>query len=384
MRELELYLHVPFCLEKCGYCDFLSGKGNEETKGKYLEALEREIGSYEGRIQGYEVSSVFVGGGTPSLLSGSQVKRIFGEIRKVFRIRKDAEITMEMNPGTVTRENLCGYLDAGVNRVSLGLQSADDEELRMLGRIHDYGTFLETYGLLRELSVGNVNVDLISGIPGQTVGSFEEGLRKVAKLGAEHISAYSLIVEEGTRFYQIYGDGREGKNGFAALPSEEEERKIYHLTQRLLKEYGYERYEISNYAKKGFACRHNLGYWERREYLGFGIGAASLFNGERFANTKSQEEYIRAAGDVRQIQKDREVLTKQACMEEFMFLGLRKIEGVSEMEFQNTFGVSMEEIYGKVIGELVKKKLLAAGDGRIFLTEKGIDISNSVMVEFLL
>ena len=363
MKPLELYLHIPFCISKCKYCDFLSAPATLKERQDYVESLCRDIRSYRDLSKAYVVVSIFIGGGTPSILSPEQIKDIFKSIKEIFELSKDAEITIEMNPGTVDREKLSAYREAGINRLSIGLQTADNEELKKLGRIHTYEDFLETYKMARQEGFANINVDLMSAIPGQTLASYENTLRVVAKLSPEHISAYSLIIEEGTPFYERYGQGEHEEE----LPGEEEERRMYQRTKELLLEYGYERYEISNYAKKGYACRHNLGYWERAEYLGIGTGASSLLNNQRWVQGEKKE-----------------TIDRQGQMEEFMFLGLRKIEGISRTVFESTFGCPVEHIYGDVILRMKENGLMKDADGYLRLTEKGIDLSNYVMREFLL
>ena len=391
MLPLEIYIHIPFCVKKCAYCDFLSAPSTGEERERYVELLCRELESVPEKVRAYEVVSVFFGGGTPSLLTGEQVCRIMEILRRKFVLGADAEITLEMNPGTVSREKLEAYRQAGVSRLSIGLQSVHDEELQMLGRIHTYGEFLDSYRMAREAGFANINVDLISAIPGQTVESWAETLRTIVELEPEHISAYSLIIEPGTPFYEVYGEDAKGEGAAKALPDEDAERQMYRDTKKLLREAGYERYEISNYARPGYACWHNLGYWNRTAYLGFGIGAASLVPGEllerqtgtggmaRYTNPDFVQEYRRSFAE-----KFRgEVMEREEEMEEFMFLGLRIMEGVSREEFQRYFQVEMEEIYGKQMEKLEREGLLESGGDRIFLTERGIDVSNAVFVEFL-
>lgn len=375
MRLLELYIHIPFCVKKCAYCDFLSGPSDEKSRERYVELLCEEIQVCRGKVEEYQVSTVFFGGGTPSVLQGEQIKRIMETLRKVFVFETDAEISMEMNPGTVTSEKLVAYREAGINRLSIGLQSVQDEELKLLGRIHTYDEFLHSYELARKAGFENINIDLISAIPGQTVSSWAETLKTIVELEPEHISAYSLIIEEGTPFFEKYGEGF----GQEMLPSEDEEREMYRQTKQILHEAGYERYEISNYAKEGRECRHNIGYWERAPYLGFGIGAASLFEETRSANPSNIEEYRTSFEKKFQAEK----LSVEEQIEEFMFLGLRMMKGVSKQKFAEAFGKEIEEIYGKQIERLKKAELLEENDDRIYLTEKGIDISNSVFVEFM-
>ena len=391
MQPLELYIHIPFCVKKCAYCDFLSGPAGEKEKEEYVKMLVDEIRNCPDTVQNYRVISVFFGGGTPSLLTGEQIGRLMDTVREIFTLDEDAEITMEMNPGTVTEEKLRKYRQAGVNRLSIGLQSVNDEELRLLGRIHTYEEFREAYHLARANGFSNINVDLISAIPGQTVESWRRTLERVMALSPEHISAYSLILEEGTTFYKKYVED-EAKEG-PKLPDEDAERQMYWDTETLMEKNGYHRYEISNYAKEGYACRHNLGYWERIPYLGFGIGAASLVPGDligkcrklegkmsRYTNPDQLREYAHSYRNKFQA----ELLTETEEMEEFMFLGLRKMNGISKKEFSEYFGKSLEDIYGEPICKLESLKLLEQDDDRVWLTKRGIDVSNSVFVEFLL
>lgn len=375
MKSLELYIHIPFCVKKCAYCDFLSGPSDEKSRENYIELLCDEIKASKGRVEAYEVSTIFFGGGTPSILRGDQIEKIMDEIRKAFELADDVEITVEMNPGTVTEEKLVAYKKAGINRLSIGLQSVHDEELRLLGRIHTFEEFLYSYELARKVGFKNINIDLISAIPGQTVESWEESLRTAIALKPEHISAYSLIIEEGTPFYEKYG-GSAGEN---LLPTEDEEREIYWRTKKILKEAGYERYEISNYAKPGYECRHNVGYWERTPYLGFGIGAASLYEETRHANPSDLKVYSERLNEKFHAEK----LSVEEQMEEFMFLGLRMMKGISKEKFVAEFRVDIEEVYENQIEKLKTLELLEENGDRIYLTEKGIDVSNAVFVEFM-
>lgn len=378
--QLELYIHIPFCVQKCAYCDFLSAPSRSEERQRYLEGLLKEIYSYREIAVQYEVTTIFLGGGTPSILEAEQTGQIFAALTDVFSIRSDAEVTTEVNPGTVTREKLEMYRRAGINRLSIGVQSVNDAELRNLGRIHTYRMFLETYRTARETGFENVNVDLISAIPGQSKASWQHTLHTILALQPqpEHISAYSLIIEEGTPFYELYEAGRRQKAN-CPLPDEAEERAIYHETVSCLKQAGYARYEISNYAKDGCECRHNLGYWERREYLGLGLGASSLLNNQRFSNASDMEEYLTAPGKVR----ERQELSGQEQIEEFMFLGLRKMQGVGKQEFCDLFGCNIEDLYAQELTDLFQKELLIEQDDYIRLTERGIDVSNYVFAEFL-
>ena len=431
MQPLELYIHIPFCVKKCAYCDFLSGPAGEQEREDYVNLLAEEIRSCPDAVKDYEVVSIFFGGGTPSLLTGEQMERLMDVIRETFTLGQDAEITMEMNPGTVEEEKLRKYKEAGVNRLSIGLQSVNDEELRLLGRIHTYEEFLEAYHMARDCGFANLNVDLISAIPGQTVESWRHTLEKVIALHPEHISAYSLILEEGTPFYKKYVEEENGEG--PKLPDEDAERQMYWDTETLMEKNGYHRYEISNYAKEGCACRHNLGYWERVPYLGFGIGAASLVPGELIGKldleerrNQKKEKRGKSVGDSEshvnpetagnkknavEMKKERvagkmgrytnpaklkdyvlsyqnkfhaELLAEAEEMEEFMFLGLRKMNGISKKIFSEYFGKSLEDVYGESIQKLENLNLLEQNVDRVWLTKRGIDVSNSVFVEFIL
>ncbi len=378
-KELELYLHIPFCVSKCKYCDFLSAPSGEEQRQIYAERLCRRIRYWSDVIHnyGYEIVSIFVGGGTPSILTEAQITQVFEAVHESFPIREDAEITLEMNPGTDVKDKLPVYRELGINRLSMGLQSADNEELKCLGRIHTYEDFRQVYQWAREAGFTNINVDLMSAIPGQTLESYEDTLRKVADLEPEHISAYSLIIEEGTPFYERYGEGRHAEE----LPDEDTERQMYVRTGEILEDYGYHRYEISNYAKDGYECRHNLGYWDRKEYLGLGAGASSLMDHIRW---KEPDHIGPSTGLVLEEREDFTRLRRKDEMEEFMFLGLRKINGVSEYDFYKSFRVSMDEIYKESIENLIKEGLLVREEDRIRLTDRGIDLSNYALSQFLL
>lgn len=375
-KKIELYVHIPFCVKKCDYCDFLSAPAGRDTQEQYVQALLHEIQTEGGRRK-EPVASVFIGGGTPSILEADLLEKILKALSRCFYIEKEAEVTMEANPGTLTLEKLRICRENGVNRLSLGLQSPDDAELASLGRIHDYQQFLESYQMAREAGFHNVNVDLMFGIPGQTRDGWEKSLRIVAALNPEHISAYSLIIEEGTPFA--------ARN--LKLPDEDTEYQMYEDTARILGEYGFEQYEISNYARGGKACIHNIGYWTGVSYLGLGLGAASLMDGCRFTNTTSLERYTTASRKPDfpdNIRKDLIKLTRQEQMEEFMFLGLRLRSGISKVEFAQRFGIPIEEIYGDVIRRYKELALLQEENGRIFLSRHGIHVSNTVMADFLL
>ena len=381
-RNLELYLHIPFCVKKCNYCDFFSASGTPKEQADYVSAMIQEIQSYQELSGEYEVQTIFLGGGTPSLLTPEQIEKIFTTIYHIFSVNENAEITMEMNPGTVDIEKLRAMKAAGVNRLSIGLQSAQNKELKMLGRIHTYEEFLETWKLTEQAGFKNRNIDLMSALPGQTIESYEDTLSKVLALEPEHISAYSLILEEGTVFYDWYEKGKLDRGAWK-LPSEEEEYAMGELTIQRLAEAGMHRYEISNYAKSGKECRHNLGYWDRVEYLGIGAGSSSLIKGERFDHIRDRKAYIEKIRNGESILIDREILSVESQMEEFMYLGLRKIEGVSRTDFQNYFGKNVDDVYGEILDKLEEEQLLEFSGDRIRLTHRGMDVSNCVLAEFL-
>lgn len=393
-EELSLYIHIPFCVRKCGYCDFLSAPADEKARDRYVQALLMEIERYQGtETADRKIKTLYIGGGTPSILSVDQLDCIMQKIKYTFNFCDDIEASMEMNPGTASKEKCRALYQMGINRLSIGLQSTNDMELKTLGRIHSYEDFINTYTWCREAGFQNINVDLMAALPYQTVESYTTGLRKIIRLAPEHISAYSLILEEGTPFYQKYN------SGCYPLPDEEQERLMYRKTEQILAQAGYERYEISNYAKKGYACRHNLVYWQGGDYLGLGLGSSSYMDGVRFHNTTDLDTYVNQGAYV----EDREELSVQAKMEEFMFLGLRVMAGVSGTEFEKRFGKTMEDVYGDVLRKHEEEGLLqierkedrkeaAAAEPakgktnieKVMLTTKGVDVSNYVFADFLL
>ncbi len=366
---LGLYLHVPFCVKKCNYCDFCSFAADEKTKSNYVDALLRQIASAPADAR--EVDSVFFGGGTPSLLAEADFARIFSALREKYRIAHDAEITVEVNPGTVTESKADALRSLGVNRISMGLQSAIDGELRILGRIHTYAQFLESYRLLRSRGFDNVNIDLMYAIPGQSKDSLEQTLAHVIALSPEHISAYSLIIEENTPF------GR--KRESLSLPGEEEESEMYILVCKMLSDAGYLHYEISNYARQGKLCRHNLRYWQGGDYLGFGLAAHSLYRAERLAMTESLDAYLsEPTAFESRIKRD-----AASEAEEYVMLGLRTSFGISLSEYRTRFGEDL------LLGKEEKIDLyqglgyLSRASDRLALTEKGFYLSNAIICELI-
>ena len=405
---IGIYIHIPFCVQKCNYCDFLSFPCKEEVRDRYVDALVREINNFNHKDM--EVATVFFGGGTPSILSCEEIEKIMAAIKEHFCLAIDAEITMECNPGTVSRNKLNRIRELGINRLSIGLQSCSDSELRLLGRIHSYADFLDCYRMAREAGFDNINIDIMSALPGQSVESYLDTLTKVVSLKPEHVSAYSLIIEENTPFYSIYGDDisvglddaagsvkgvcrsvadrcpEEGPkaNDYPNLPDEEDERRMYYLTEEILGENGYHRYEISNYARDGYECRHNTTYWTGGEYAGFGLGASSYINNVRYRNEDDIDEYIYDICEKGVCKHIEEIgLTEIDNIEEFMITGLRLMRGISKSEFLSCFGNGIEYYYGDVIKELTGEGLIEEDGDRLKLTKYGIDVSNYVLSFFL-
>lgn len=373
---MELYLHMPFCVRKCAYCDFLSFPSGAETQRMYAKRLMKDIDVMGKRYGEIPVETIFIGGGTPSVPDSALIVEIMEHVRHAFHVADGAEISMEANPGTVTQEKLTDYRKAGINRLSFGLQSANDRELKLLGRIHTWAEFLESFTLARECGFANLNIDLMSALPGQTCESWKETLSRVTELDPEHISAYSLIIEEGTPFGERYGS----EEGRKLLPDEDSEREMYHETKRFLKDCGYERYEISNYAKPGRECRHNIGYWTGVPYLGLGLGASSYLDGCRFTVNPDMKQYLEEKPGMF---ADIEKLTKKDMEEEFFYVGLRMTAGVSLSEFERRFGISAKEVYPGLMETFVKEKAARFEGDRFVLTDYGLDVSNYIMALFL-
>ncbi len=450
-NELGIYIHIPFCVHKCIYCDFLSSPADVHTRKQYVRALINEIyltregkcankliknvlqgdntsyedmeeqavngltsdyalydtvcmADYEKTIMqedisgcvddiksenGHIVTSIFIGGGTPSAIDAEDISDILDAVRKNYNVSDKAEITIECNPGTMDKKKAAIYRKAGINRISFGLQSTDNNELRMLGRIHTYEQLMESYKIAREVGFDYINIDLMSALPGQTMESFKAVLEKALSLGAEHISVYSLIVEEGTRL-------SDNIDSFPQIPSDDEDRQMYYMTKEMLSSYGYEQYEISNYAQKGYECKHNLKYWERCDYLGFGIGAASLYGGRRYTNISDIGRYMDVLAEITnaldksyvnellQIRTDMEELSKEDEMSEYMFLGLRKTKGIDITDFKEEFGTDIKDIFGEAIEDNIARGLLIHDGNCLYLSKRGIDISNTVMSDFIL
>lgn len=381
MKELGIYIHIPFCKKKCNYCDFISYSNKDKFILKYIESLKKEIERSVKLINSeeYIVKTIYIGGGTPSFINSESIIEILKKIRKKYIIDKDVEITIEVNPGTVTEQKLCDYYNSGINRLSIGLQSDNDEILKTIGRIHTYSEFLNTYKLARKVGFKNINVDLMLALPNQTVEILENTVNRVVKLNPEHISIYSLILEEGTKLEKQISSGE------LTLPDENTERIMYHLVRKVLNENEYIQYEISNYSKIGFQSKHNTDCWSQKEYIGFGVAAHSYINMERFSNITKIEEYIE------NIENDNiennyiinEKQNKISQMKEYMMLGLRKIKGVSITEFEQKFNQNPIYLYRIELNKLVNEELLEVDGDNIKLTIKGLDFANLVWEEFI-
>lgn len=414
--DLGIYIHIPFCVKKCRYCDFFSYAATDDAKLAYTDALIEEIKAYGDIINSgrhlfseaalslkeekgiaklfsrkkseksepVNISTIYIGGGTPSVMPGQCIRRILDCVAETFHVARDMEgpeITIEMNPATVTKEKLAEYMSGGVNRVSIGLQSANDNELALLGRVHTYKDFLDSYDLVRAAGYDNVNIDIMSALPGQNIRSYKDTLYRVIELEPEHISSYSLIIEPKTPFYTLYGKGGRLEH---ELPDEDTEREMYDLTVQRLAKAGYERYEISNYAEPGKYSRHNTSYWRRIPYLGFGAGASSFFEGHRWKNTTDMRTYLNyTVGDISRLRTEVSVVTRQDAMAETVFLGMRMTSGISASDFKQTFGTDIHEVFGEQIAKHVKNKTMIEEGDRLYLSERGLEVSNFVFSDFV-
>ena len=369
-EPIALYVHIPFCIRKCRYCDFCSYPvGNIGWRREYLNALISEIKDYRG--MGLSLKTLFFGGGTPSLLSSSELSEILSAIKEVFDTSPLSEVTLEVNPGTLTEQNARAFINHGINRFSIGLQTIHENELKSLGRIHSFDEFLSSYKLLRGLGADNISIDLMYGIPEQTVESFRQTLAEVISLSPEHVSVYGLILEEGTPIYE--------QRESLAIPDEDTECDMYELACSLLSEAGYKHYEISNYSREGYRSRHNLVYWRAEEYIGVGVSAHSYFGGKRIANTGNAREYIDSFRSVRTA----EVISGQESAKELLMLGLRLSEGFSLSEYEKRFGESFLEGREELIGQYVSLGLMTKSEDRLSLTEKGFYLSNSIIASLI-
>ncbi|MBU3208812.1 radical SAM family heme chaperone HemW [Clostridium algidicarnis] len=374
MKDISLYIHIPFCKSKCWYCDFPSFCGKDNLMDSYMEALGKEI---DAKVLQYNIRTIFIGGGTPTYLPLKMLEDLKSHIKKL-NLTPNVEFTVECNPGTLDKEKLELLKDMGVNRLSIGLQAYDDSLLKEIGRIHNVDEFLKNYELARSIGFENINIDLMFALPNQTSELWKESLIKVAKLNPEHISAYSLILEEDTRFYDL------NNKGTLNLPGEHVERGMYESLLSILKDFGYNQYEISNFSKKGRECRHNMVYWSMDEYIGVGSSSASYIESIRYKNVESVEEYIQKINTNKETYKEKHKNLIKEDVEEFMFMGLRKTKGVKEKEFLDRFGKDIDSYYKDTINKYINVKLLKREDGYLKFTSEGIQLSNYVLADFLI
>lgn len=362
-----LYIHIPFCVQKCKYCDFTSYAGLEHLTDKYIKALENEMKQYRGEA----IDTIFWGGGTPTVLTAHQMSKLAEMCFRSFDVQKDYEFTAEANPGTLDDEKVTAMLEGGINRISVGVQSFNDSELHAIGRIHNAETAYNTVYHLKKMGFNNINIDIMTALPSQTRESLESTLKTAVSLPVTHISAYSLIIEEGTPLEREYSLGR------LLLPDDDTDRLMYRDTVGILKNNDFLQYEISNFARRGFKCRHNIKYWTGEKYIGLGASAHSYDGEKRFYNTSDINAYLAHAPAAMT------ALKRQDKISEFMITGLRMTEGISAKEFKTRFDIAVEEIYGAELRKFEDLGLMRHSDGRYALTERGIDISNSVLCEFV-
>ena len=378
MKEIGIYIHIPFCIQKCYYCDFCSFDKLQNKQAEYVDALIKEIKNTHNKSE-LLIKTVYIGGGTPSILNANELKQVMEVIKTNFLLSKDCEITVEMNPGTVTKEKLQIYKDSGINRLSIGLQSTNDEILKELGRIHNYKQFEDIYEDARALGFNNINVDLMIGLPNQTIDDVSKSLKDIIQKNPEHISVYSLILEDDTKLKNLIEEGR------LSLPDEDTERAMYWTVKNTLEKNGYNHYEISNFSKLGYESKHNIDCWNQKEYIGFGIAAHSYFNNIRYSNICDINEYVKNINS-KDFEKNviiHEIQEKQDKMNEYMILELRMIKGVNEQVFKEKFSKDINDVYKKSIEKLINLELISNKKGIIKLTKKGIDFANIVWEEFV-
>lgn len=390
MEEFGIYVHIPFCKKKCYYCDFISFDCMENKIDDYINSLIKEINQKDiieksddnvilKNFTGKKVTSIYIGGGTPSFIDSQYILKILDAIKNKYELKENAEITIEVNPGTVTEEKLIDYKNAGINRLSIGLQSADDRILKLIGRIHTYEQFLNTYNLAEKVGFKNINVDLMLAIPTQTEKELVDSVVKVVNLNPNHISLYSLILEENTKLEELV------KNKELELIDDDAERKMYWKTKNLLKKNGYNHYEISNFSKKSFESKHNMNCWNQEEYVGYGLAAHSYFSNTRFSNTDDLNEYILNINNdnINEIIEIEEVQDREKKAKEYMMLGFRKIKGISISDFERKFRVHPLFYFRFELEKLEKEGLIEIDLDNILLTEKGLDLANQVFEEFV-
>jgi oxygen-independent coproporphyrinogen-3 oxidase len=377
LKEIGLYIHIPFCKSKCFYCDFNSFSGKEDLISLYFDALKAEIGYYSGSLKDYCIKTVFIGGGTPSYVEAKYICQLMEACRGAFNIKEDAEISIEANPGTLDAEKLSFYKSKGINRLSLGLQASQDRLLGEMGRIHSRADYSHNFNLARKAGFENINIDIIFGLPGQTLNEWNQTVSDVVKSGSEHVSCYSLRIEEETIFGQRF------KNG-TLLPADDElDRSMYYFAIEKLMEHERIHYEISNFAKPGYECRHNLIYWKAEEYLGIGAGAHSYLQGIRFNNVYGIERYVSAISKGQIPKENQQLIDINEKMAEFMILGLRLVAGINTEEFKERFGLNIFSVFGRKLEKLNKKQLIELDGRKIRLTPVGLDLANQAFMEFI-
>lgn len=374
MKEISLYIHIPFCAQKCFYCDFPSFSGKENLRKAYIDALIKELGD---RCSSYIIKTIFIGGGTPSYLEVNEIEKLLVAINEL-NLKETIEFTMECNPGTLNIDKLKVMKSGKVNRISFGLQSCEDDLLKKIGRIHTFNDFIDNYNLARQLGFSNINVDLMYGLPNQSVENWKSTLKKICNIKPDHISAYSLIIEEGTLFYSLYDKDK------LILPTEDEEREMDYITKKILKENGYNQYEISNYSLEGKECKHNKVYWILEEYIAVGTACSSYIDGYRLENINDIDQYIKKInlGEDVVINKHKNSIEDE--IEEFVFMGLRMNKGINIARFKEKFNRPIDSIYKEIIEKNIERKLIKIDGNRMLLTTKGMELSNEVMSDFIL
>lgn len=404
MKELGIYIHIPFCVRKCYYCDFISYPDKLDYQKEYIEKIKQEIREEQEVFKDADITTIYIGGGTPSIIDSKYIIEILEYLYK-FIGKKDREITIEINPGTINKTKLQDYKKAGINRISIGLQSSNDKILKTIGRIHNFEDFLKAYNLVVEEGVENINVDLMIGLPEQTIEDIKQSINEVLnlKLKPKHISIYSLIVEENTQLDKMLDEGK------ITLPNDEYERKEYAYTKNTLELNGYKHYEISNFAQEGYESKHNVNCWKQKEYIGLGVAAHSYINGIRFSNTTNLPKYLKNEKFEIQNEKEIEELKKKIdkqnneyklplkigiktiheiqneedMQNEYMILGLRMLEGVKISEFKQKFVENPIYLFRKELEKLVDEQLIEIDLDNIKLTRKGLDLANIVWEEFV-
>ena len=385
MKNIELYIHIPFCEKKCNYCDFLSFHSSYEIIDKYIKQLLKEIESKKYLLNDYEVSSIYIGGGTPSFIDSKYIAYIMESIYNNYKVSDNAEISIEVNPNSASNNKLKSYFDVGINRLSIGLQSANDMELSILGRVHKYNDFLITYNNAVHVGFKNINADLINGIPSQTPESYKKTLKQVLMLNIKHISIYNLIIEKNTPFETML------KNNEIQLPLEQDILKMDEITKELTNYYRLHRYEISNYAKSGFECRHNLGYWSDAPYIGFGLNSSSYFENKRLKNISFLNSYLNIDYSKYIYSSDKSIyydeikyINEIDHINDYIITGFRKTSGINIDEFKTIFNRDFETTFNTALKIYQGMGMINKKDNNYFLTDAGLNVSNTILSDLLI